>query len=169
MESSKDNQSSEGDQGGHGSQGSEGSSTLERPSVNFTRRYKASPEKVWRAWTDPQALARWFGPDPEGVVSVADLDVRVGGRYHIRFGVPGGEVHDVSGVYQEVQPFGKLVFSWAWKSTPERVSQVSVMLRPRDGGTELTCVHEKFYDQAARDSHNQGWTGAFAKLDLLFT
>jgi len=169
MESSKDNQSGESSEGGHGSQGSEDSRNRERPSVNFTRHYQASPEKVWRAWTDPQALARWFGPDPESVVSVASLDVRVGGRYHIRFGVPGGEVHDVSGVYQEVLPSGKLVFSWAWKSSPERVSQVSVMLRPRDGGTELTFVHEKFYDQAACDSHNQGWTGAFARLGLLFT
>lgn len=166
MESSKN---SEGGQGSQGSQGGEGRSTQERPSVNFTRHYKASPEKVWQAWTDPQALARWFGPDSESVVSVADLDVRVGGRYHIRFGVPGGEVHDVSGVYQEVVPTQKLVFSWAWKSTPERVSQVTVMLRPWGGGTELTFVHEKFFDQAARDSHNQGWTGAFARLDRLFT
>lgn len=166
MESSKN---SEGGQPGQDSQSREGSSPQERPSVNFTRHYKASPEKVWRAWTDPQALARWFGPDPDSVVSVADLDVRVGGRYHIRFGAPGGEVHDVSGVYQEVVPTQKLVFSWAWKSTPERVSQVTVMLRPWDGGTELTFVHEKFFDQAARDGHNQGWTGAFAKLDRLFT
>jgi uncharacterized protein YndB with AHSA1/START domain len=99
---------------------------------------------------------------------VADLDVRVGGRYHIRFGVPGAEVHDVSGVYQEVELNRKLVFSWAWKSTPERVSQVTVTLRPAASGTELIFVHEKFYDQAARDGHNQGWAGAFAKLDLLF-
>ncbi|HEY3047309.1 MAG TPA: SRPBCC domain-containing protein [Polaromonas sp.] len=146
----------------------ESSTTQDRPSVNITRHYQATPEKVWRAWTDPQALARWFGPDPEGVVSVADLDVRVGGRYHIRFGVPGAEVHDVSGVYQEVVPNQKLVFSWAWKSTPERVSQVTVTLRPAGSGTELIFVHEKFYDQAARDGHNQGWAGAFAKLDLLF-
>lgn len=143
----------------------ESSTTQDRPSVNFTRHYNASPEKVWRAWTDPKALAQWFGPDPEGVVSVADMDVRVGGRYHIRFGVPGGEEHNVSGVYQEVVVNRKLVFSWAWQSTPERVSQVTVTLRPSGPGTELVFVHEKFYDQAARDGHNQGWTGAFAKLD----
>ncbi|MGH8857904.1 MAG: SRPBCC family protein [Polaromonas sp.] len=144
---------------------SKSSSTQDRPSVNFTRHYNVAPEKVWRAWTDPKALAQWFGPDSEGVVSLADMDVRVGGRYHIRFGVPGGEEHDVSGVYQEVTPGRKLVFSWAWKSTPERVSLVTVTLQPSGSGTELTFVHEKFYDQAARDGHNQGWTGAFAKLD----
>lgn len=146
---------------------SKSSSTQERPSVNFSRHYNVSPEKVWRAWTDPEVLAKWFGPDPEGVVSLADMDVRVGGQYHIRFGVPGGEEHDVAGVYQEVVPHQKLVFSWAWKSTPERVSLVTVTLRPSGSGTELIFVHERFYDQAARDGHNVGWTGAFAKLDRL--
>ena len=145
----------------------ENSSTKDRPSVSFTRHYNAAPEKVWRAWTDPEALAHWFGPAPEGVVSIADMDVRVGGHYHIRFGVPGDEEHDVSGVYQEVVRNRKLVFSWSWKSTPERVSLVTVTLQPSGAGTELTFVHEKFYDQAARDDHNKGWAGAFAKLDLL--
>jgi uncharacterized protein YndB with AHSA1/START domain len=141
------------------------SATQDRPSVNITRHYDAPPEKVWRAWTDPQALAQWFGPDSAGVVLLAELDVRVGGRYHIRFGVPGAELHDVSGIYQQVQPQRKLVFSWAWESTPERASRVSVSLRPQGAGTELTFVHEQFYDEAVRDAHNKGWVGAFTKLD----
>ena len=135
------------------------------PAVIFTRNYKAAPEKVWRAWTDPQALAQWFGPDDAGVVSLAEMDVRVGGRYHIRFGVPGDEEHNVAGVYQEVVPNEKLVFSWAWQSTPERVSRVTVVLQPESGGTELIFRHEQFFDQAARDGHNRGWTAAFVKLD----
>jgi uncharacterized protein YndB with AHSA1/START domain len=151
------------------SKSSKSSRTQDRPSVSFTRRYHAPPEEVWRAWTDPQALAQWFGPDDDGVVSLAELDVRVGGRYLIRFGVPGAEEHNVSGVYQEVVPKQKLVFSWAWQSTPERVSRVSVSLRPLgvgvNAGTELIFVHEQFYDQAARDAHHRGWAGAFAKLD----
>lgn len=146
----------------------ESNKTQERPAVNISRHYKATPEKVWRAWTDPQALARWFGPDPAGVVTVADLDVRVGGRYHIRFGVPGGEVHDVSGIYEAVELHHKLVFSWSWKSTPERVSLVTVTLKASGPGTDLSFMHERFYDRAARDGHNQGWAGTFAKLDKLF-
>ena len=49
------------------------------------------------------------------------------------------------------------------------MSRVTVILKPSGGGTELVFVHEKFFDQAARDSHNQGWAGAFAKLDKLFS
>jgi uncharacterized protein YndB with AHSA1/START domain len=102
------------------------------------------------------------------VVTIAEMDVRVGGRYHIQFGVPGQETHNVEGRYLEVDSCSKLVFDWSWKSTPERVSLVTITLRPSGGGTELAFMHEKFFDQAARDSHHQGWAGAFLKLDKLF-
>jgi uncharacterized protein YndB with AHSA1/START domain len=152
---------------GSSTRSSKQGSTQSSPAVVFTRRYKAAPEKVWRAWTDPQALAKWFGPDDGGVVSVAEMDVRVGGRYHIRFGVPGAEEHNVSGVYREVVLHEKLVFSWAWQSTPERVSRVTVVLQADGPGTELIFRHEQFFNQAARDRHEQGWAGAFTKLDRL--
>jgi uncharacterized protein YndB with AHSA1/START domain len=138
-----------------------------KKSVDFTRHYPVAPEKVWRAWTDPQALAQWFGPEEGSKVTIADMDVRVGGRYHIRFGVPGQETHDVEGTYLEVELHRKLVFDWGWKSTPERISLVTITLKPSGSGTELVFKHEKFYDQAARDSHNEGWAGAFVKLDKL--
>lgn len=140
-----------------------------RPSLRISRRYPAPPEKVWRAWTDPQVLSRWFGPGDTGSVTLADMDVREGGRYHIRFSTPDGEVHDVSGVYLEVVENRRLSFSWAWKSTPDRVSRVTIVLEPVDGGTGLDFQHDQFFDQAARDNHERGWTGTFAKLDALFT
>ncbi len=139
----------------------------QKPELRITRRYPVPPEKVWRAWTEPQALARWFGPADTESVSSADLDVREGGAYSIAFSTQDGQSHRVGGVYQEVVPLRKLVFSWAWQSTPERVSLVSVELRPVPEGTELQFVHERFFDQAARDNHARGWTGTFAKLDAL--
>ena len=53
----------------------------EKPSPS-PRIFPVAPEKVWQAWTDPQALKHWFGPD-EGKVSFAQTDVRVGGRFHV--------------------------------------------------------------------------------------
>lgn len=91
--------------------------------------------------------------------------MREGGRYHIRFRTSDGEEHAVSGVYQEVVEQERLSFSWAWQSTPERVSRVSIALRAVEGGTELDFVHDRFFDQAARDNHERGWSGTFAKLD----
>lgn len=136
-----------------------------RPALAIERTYAVPPEKVWQAWTDPQALIKWFGPEETESVLRAELDVRVGGRYHIAFVTNDGENHDVSGVYREVVQNRKLVFTWAWRSTPERESLVTIILQPSDGGTELSFRHEQFFDEAARDGHERGWTGTFRKLD----
>jgi uncharacterized protein YndB with AHSA1/START domain len=71
----------------------------------------------------------------------------------------------VSGVYQEVVENRKLAFTWAWKSTPERVSLVTIELRPTAQGTEMDFRHDRFFDQAARENHERGWMATFAKLD----
>lgn len=136
-----------------------------RPSLRLNRHYAAAPEKVWRAWTDPQALKQWFGPDLKGEVTLAETDVRVGGRYHIVFGLPGAEPHDLSGVYREVVPGRKLAFTFVWKSTPERESLVTITLSPAGGGTDLDLLQEQFFDRDARDRHEGGWNGSFVKLE----
>lgn len=139
---------------------------LDEPSaLCLRRRYPVAPEKVWRAWTDPQALIRWFGPGEPDSVTVAEVDLRVGGRYHIVFHTPDGEDHDVSGVYQEVEPHRRLVFSWAWRSTPERVSRVTLEFEAVAGGCELLFTHDRFFDRQARVNHERGWTPTFGKLE----
>ncbi len=141
-----------------------GSKIGERPSLTLTRIYDASPEEVWRAWTGPEALMQWFGPDA-GKVSAAELDVRAGGRYHVAFSTLDGTQHDVSGVYREVQRGRKLVFTWSWKSTPERESLVSLTFRPMGDSTEFIVRHEHFFDAEARDRHEGGWAGSLDKLE----
>ena len=71
---------------------------------------------------------------------------RVGGRYRVSFDMESGEYHEVGGVYREVVPNQRLVFSWAWHSTPERESLVTVSLKPDGDGTLLTLTHEQFFD-----------------------
>lgn len=142
----------------------------ERPSLTLTRNYPVAPEKVWRAWTDPEAVKRWWGPGGNEPVSVAQLDVRAGGRFRIVFGGPEGRDHECAGTYREVIPNRKLVFTWTWpNSTPERVSLVTITFRglsDKDGrGTELVFLHEQFVDETVRDNHNQGWSEAFVKLE----
>ena len=137
----------------------------EKPSLNLRRHYPVAPEKVWRAWTDPEALKRWWGPGGNEPVSLAQLDVRVGGRFRIIFGGPQGTEHEVTGVYKEVVPNRKLSFTWHWpNSTPERVSVVTIIFQEVNGETDLMFRHEQFFDEAARDGHKRGWTGALDKL-----
>jgi uncharacterized protein YndB with AHSA1/START domain len=139
--------------------------TATKPSLTIKRRFNAPPAKVYAAWTDPQMIARWFGP--AGVERVeADSDLRIGGHYSIVMHVPGDR-HDVLGVYREIVPNQKLVYTWAWKSTPERDSLVTVTFKPDGEGTMLTLLHEHFFDADARDRHQHGWAGAIDKLEKL--
>ena len=97
---------------------------------------------------------------------MADVDLRVGGRFRLVFGGPQGDEHEAAGVYREVVPHSRLVFSWHWpRTTPERVSQVTILLRAEGGGTDMEFRHEQFFDQAARDGHRRGWSETFAKLE----
>lgn len=140
--------------------------TATKPSLTIKRRIKAPPAKVYAAFTEPQTIARWFGP--QGVTKVeAETDLRVGGRYRI-VGHMANDTHEVGGVYREIVPNEKLVYTWAWKSTPERESVVTLLFNPDGGGTLLTLTHEQFFDDDARDRHNQGWSGALDKLEKLF-
>jgi uncharacterized protein YndB with AHSA1/START domain len=137
-----------------------------KPSLTLKRRFNAAPEKVYAAWTDPQKMTRWFGPTQTVSGSVrAELDVQAGGRFRLSFNTDDGEYHEVGGIYREVVPGQRLVFSWAWHSTPERESLVTVSLKPDGDGTLLTLQHEQLFDQAACDGHARGWSGSLDRLE----
>ncbi len=141
------------------------SDTLVKPSLTIKRRFNAAPAKVFAAWTDPEKMSRWLGPI--NVIRVeAGTDLRVGGRYHIRM-VLANDEHNVAGVYREIVPNEKLVFTWGWKSTPERESLVTVTIKPDGDGCIMTLHHERFFDEAARDNHNKGWTEIVGRLGQL--
>ena len=138
--------------------------TAIKPSLTIKRRFNASPQKVFSAWTDPEKVKRWMGPREVKMLR-AEGDARVGGRFRWVMQAPDGEEHDVSGIYREVVPNEKLVFTWAWKTTPERESLVTLTFKRDGDGTLFTLNHEQFFDEDARNRHEHGWTGAMEKLD----
>lgn len=133
------------------------------PSVTIVRRIRASPSKVYAALTEPALMIRWWGPDAGPTLS-AQADVRPGGRLSVVFRLMNGDEHNPTGVYREVIPEKKLVFTWEWPGMPERESLVTFLLEPFDGGTELTLIHENLPDEEARKSHEAGWSGLLDKL-----
>ena len=138
----------------------------EKPSLTLSRHYPVAPEKVYRAWTDPKAVSKWWGPGPGEPVSLAELDVRVGGRFRIVFGGPDGKMHECAGTYKEVVPNKKLVFTWSWpNSTPERISVVTIVFKDLNGKTELVFKHEQLFDEKVRDDHKRGWSSTLDKLE----
>ena len=140
-----------------------------KPSLTLQRRFNASPDRVYAAWTEADKIARWFGPAVVVQETVkASMDVRVGGRFQVGFNSDDGAYHQVGGVYREVVPDRKLVFSWAWYTTPERESLVTVTIQPEGSHTLLTLHHEQLFDETVKTGHTRGWTGSLDKLEALF-
>lgn len=135
------------------------------PSVTLVRRIKAPPARVWAAITRPEQMLLWWGPDA-GPTLKAEADVRPGGRFSVVFRLLNGEEHNPTGIYQEVVPEKKLVFTWEWAGSPEKESLVTFRLEPFEGGTELTLLHERLPDEEARQSHEAGWSGLLDKLPV---
>lgn len=133
------------------------------PGVTIVRRIKAAPARVWAAITRPELMMQWWGPDAGPTLSVV-ADVRPGGRFSVVFRLLNGEEHNPTGIYKEVVPERKLVFTWDLPG--ERESLVTFRLEPYDGGTVLTLTHEHLPDEETRASHEQGWSGLLDKLPL---
>jgi uncharacterized protein YndB with AHSA1/START domain len=136
----------------------------QEPSLTLVRRLGSPPSKVYAAWTDPDKILRWWGPDAGPTIS-AIADVRVGGRFEVMFRTVDGKEHTCYGIYREVIVDRKLVFTWRWRETPDHESMVTILLEPTAGGTELTLIHEALPNEAERDSHRSGWNGALDKLN----
>jgi uncharacterized protein YndB with AHSA1/START domain len=115
-----------------------------------------------------EGLTAWWGPDDLPVLS-AEADVRVGGRFCVKFETADGAQHVCAGEFLEVKAPERIVMSWVWASggEPEEgqaVSRVEMQLRPIDIGTELTLTHAALQNDASRISHTRGWDGALDKL-----
>jgi uncharacterized protein YndB with AHSA1/START domain len=131
--------------------------------IVLRRHYPVPPERVYRAWTEPEVLKEWFAPSADWKVPVVEIDPREGGRYRIVMIAPNGDEHEGRGEYREVSPPTKLVFTWTWDFTEGRESTVSVEFRATDGGTTLHLTHERLAPER-REAHSEGWTKSLERL-----
>ena len=139
-----------------------------KPSLTLKRRFKAPPAKVFAAWTEPEKIKRWFGP---GRRRVHPRGVRPACRRQIHYRGDRRRAARPTRFWasmREVVPGARLVYTWAWASTPERESLVTVVFKPEGDGTLLTLTHAQFFDEDARDRHQQGWAGALDKMEKFF-
>ena len=126
-------------------------------------------ERVWDAWTDPAAMSAWFESrhtDPPGKTK-AQADVRVGGSFRLDV-EHDGKVYVHSGVYIEVKPPERLVFSWILHvGEPGPPNVVTVSLHEHDGGasTRLVLTHEKIDRASEAADYEAGWTELAAQLE----
>jgi uncharacterized protein YndB with AHSA1/START domain len=134
--------------------------------LEMERLIPAPPERVFEYWTEPELVAKWFGPGDFDVPS-SDLDLRPGGKWRTTIRSPEGTLRTVSGVYNTIEPPRRLVFTWAWDDDDGvrgHETQVTVTLEPTPGGTRLRLLQEDFQNREVRDRHNGGWTSSLSKL-----
>ena len=128
--------------------------------LQIKRTFAATREKVFRAWTNPEEVKKWFGPEGYATPSV-EIELRTGGKY--RFGMkklPDGELFYLSGVFREVKPSEKLVYTWQWEGGegPQAgETLVTVEFRTLGSSTEVILTHEFFPTDEARKGHEMGW------------
>ena len=131
----------------------------------------APRERVFRAWTDPEQVARWWGP--KGFVTVEyNMDIRPGGAYWFVMRSPEGTDHRKRGVYREIVPPERIAFSFAWEAADGTLGQatlITVTFESVGEKTRLTLRQGEFESVPRRDDHITGWTSCLERFGEYMT
>ena len=135
--------------------------------LRLTRRFAASRERVFDAWTDPELLRRWWAAHPDWDSPAAEADARPGGHYRLSMtDTSSGETRTVGGEYTEVTRPERLVYTWRWEGIPEASeTRVTVEFHADGAGTRVELLHSGFPDARDRDMHADGWSGCLDNLE----
>jgi uncharacterized protein YndB with AHSA1/START domain len=154
--------------------GAPAESAEEPLSVYISRIFRAPRSRVFEAWTRPEQMVKWQGP--EGfIVLEAQTDPRPGGKYRVVLrGTPKpkwADDHPVEvtgaswGTYLDVDPYSLVRFTWRADWAPDEESVVTIRLSDADdGGTLMDFTHDKFLTPESAKGHNNGWSSSFNKL-----
>jgi uncharacterized protein YndB with AHSA1/START domain len=156
------------------------SATLDSALV-IQRVFDAPRELVWKAWTEPEHMKRWWGPKGFDAPA-AEIDFRVGGKYLLAMRSPefqGGRVFWSTGTYREIVPFERIVCTDSFADENGNVVPASyygmeadmplemlitVTLEEHEGKTKMTLRHEGIPAGPERDGANEGWSQSLDKL-----
>ncbi|MFI5228908.1 MAG: SRPBCC domain-containing protein [Gemmatimonadales bacterium] len=137
--------------------------------VRVSQTIRATPERLFHAWTDPAQLARWWRMNGPGwTFAGAALDLRVGGQYRLAMTGPDGKTHTAFGVYREIDPPKRLAFTWEWEDPERRIGNTVVTVDIHGLSTdtsEIILTHEGFADIAQAPGHESGWRQLLTLLD----
>lgn len=132
--------------------------------ITIHRVFKAPPERVYRAFLDPDALARWS--PPHGFLGkVHSMDARVGGGYRMSFTNFGtGATHSFGGTYTELVPNERLRYTDRFDDPNVGEMEIEVTLRKVASGTDLTITHSRIPDMIPPDMCLLGWQESMQQL-----
>ncbi|SFS46156.1 SRPBCC family protein [Brevundimonas viscosa] len=140
-----------------------------RPSLHLQRVFDAPRALVWKAWTTPETVVLWLGPVEWPAVSVSQ-DLRVGGAWRACLRSPEtGQDLWQGGVYREIVPPERLVFTFKWDESHEDGPPVDTLVTVEfaelpDGRTRMDFTHEGLKSEQSLAGHRHGWTSTFERL-----
>lgn len=140
---------------------------LDDSGLVITRTFDAPRELVFKAWTDPRHAMNWWGPRDYPATQMK-MDVRPGGAWrNCLTSTEDGKELWQGGVFREVAPPERLVFTFAWEEAGERGLETLVTITFADvgGKTRMTFRQAPFRSVAERDGHRGGWNSSFGRLD----
>ena len=134
------------------------------------REFPAVRAVVFRAFVDPNQLAKWFGPKGFTIPRV-EFSPRVGEHYRIEMQPPDGKHFYLIGEFCEVDPANRLAFTFVWEEpNPDDVeTQVGLSFRDLGGSTEVDFTQGLFKTEERRALHHDGWSDSFDKLERLIS
>jgi uncharacterized protein YndB with AHSA1/START domain len=141
----------------------------ENCTLSLTRTFNAPRSIVFNAWTKPEHLVRWWGP--QGcTIPQCDMDVKEGGNWSTTMRHENNDESVVAGKYIEISEPDRLVFSWAWQDVEGHIGHettVTVEFEEQNGQTTINFHQALFLEEDHRNLHEQGWCSSFECLDEL--
>jgi uncharacterized protein YndB with AHSA1/START domain len=138
--------------------------------LHLTRTFRAPRETVYRAMTNPEELAKWWGPEGFTCPSV-EFEPEVGGSYRIAMQPPEGELFHLSGEFKEVDPPTRLSYTFIWDPPNPNDRETVATLELEDQGeeTRVRFTQGEFATEERRELHEGGWTDSFEGLERLLS
>jgi uncharacterized protein YndB with AHSA1/START domain len=143
----------------------------ELPTISIVREFDAPPERVFRAWIEPELAARWLGPN-DTEMRIDRWDGRTGGGYRYAAWRGGEEIASFYGSFHEVRPSERLVQTFTWEGMPDGVSlDVMTFEDLGDGRTRVSSLSVvdsiEVRDMIMASGMEVGVLEGYAKLDAL--
>ncbi|GAA1749807.1 SRPBCC family protein [Luedemannella helvata] len=141
------------------------------PTLRIIRDFDAPPDRVFRAWTDPDLVRRWLGPR-ETEMRIEQWDGRTGGGYRYAAWRDGEELARFFGSFHEVRPNERLVQTFTWEGAPDGVSLDTMVFEDLgDGRTRVTSTSVvesiEIRDMIVSSGMDKGVIEGYEKLDEL--
>lgn len=129
-----------------------------------------APDRIFRAWTDPEEIKSWFGQEPYSVQH-AEIDLQVGGKWLFVFDTSRESHNSLSGEYLEIVPNSRLAFTWCHKRVgndgvlqTSPISKVLVTIESDGPSTVLTVNHRDTATEDTRQNVSVGWERSLQSL-----